>query len=108
MADDTLPNTQIVPVVQFAPDPRGLFMFGALVRRNLRDFGRRAVIDARGSGDFGGAVATPQQFTGLAGLLGGRRGGVQVSRTNSLVNERSTEMTPAMDAFYDQLRRRQT
>lgn len=106
--DDTLPNTQVVSVVQFAPDPRGLFFFGSLVRRNLTDFGRRAVIDARGSGDFGGTVASPQRFTGLAGLLGGRRGGVQVSRTSSLVNERTTETSPAMDAFYDQLRRRQT
>jgi hypothetical protein len=105
--DDTLPNAQVVSVVQFAPDPRGLYMFAALARRGLRDFGRKAVIDARGSGDFGGYAATPQRFSGLAGLVAGRQR-VQSSLVNQLVNERSTDNSPALASFYEQLQRRQT
>lgn len=106
--DDRLPNAQVVSVVQFAPDPRGLGMFAAITARIRRDVQQdRPVIDARGSGDWGGLAATTQRFTGLAGLVAGRQR-VQASRVNQLVNERSTGNSTAFDSFYEQLRRRQT
>jgi hypothetical protein len=106
-ADDTLPNTVIAKVVQFAPDPRGLWMFAALTGRTRRELNNApAVIDARGSGTFSGLLANPQRFKGLAGRLGGQQR-LTAPRTNTLTNERSTDNSTALDAFYDQLRRRQ-
>lgn len=106
--DDTLPNAEVVSVVQFAPDPRGLALFAAITGRNRRDLlQQRAVIDARGSGDFGGWAATPQRFAGLTRLVAGRQR-VQASRVSQLTSERSTDNAGAMDIFYDQLQRRQT
>jgi hypothetical protein len=108
MTDDTLPNAEVVSVVQFAPDPRGLGLFSAITGRIRRDLlQQRAVIDARGSGNYGGYAATPQQFTGLAGLVAGRQR-VQASRVSQLTSERSTDNAGAMGIFYDQLQRRQT
>lgn len=106
--DDRLPNTQVVSVVQFAPDPRGLGMFAALIGRVRRDVQQdRPVIDARGSGDWGGVATTVQRFTGLAGLVAGRQR-IQTTRINTLVNERSTDNSAALSSFYEQLQRRQT
>lgn len=99
------PSMQLETVVSWLPDPRGWAMFGALTRRARGDLGGRAVLDARGS-NFGGWVAPPQRFAGLAGLLGGRQRAI-ANPTSQLVNERSNLNAGAMGAFYEQLQRKQ-
>lgn len=101
-------NAQLETIVQFAPDPRGWGMFSALAgwaRRGINN-GSRVYIDARGS-TYGGWAATPQRFTGLAGLANGRQRAI-ASTSSQFVDERSNGNETAMRAFYEQLQRSQS
>lgn len=101
-------NAVVDTVVTYAPDPRGHWLFAALTGRARRDLNRydRAVVDARTS-SYGGWAASPQRFTGLAGLAAGRQRAI-ASTTSQLVNERSTLTdNPGLRAFYEQMKRQQ-